>query len=63
MEFIKQSENFDKFKEGFIKEQMECPVCNGPLDIFVESEDEFIKEEARCAQCMALSRVEKHVLH
>ena len=48
----------------FLREQTECPLCHGSLDIFVECIDAFqVKEEARCTQCMALSRVESHYVH
>jgi len=51
-------------KTDFLREQMECPICHGDLDIFVECINSHqIKEEARCAQCMALSRVQDHLLH
>ena len=51
-------------KTDFLREQTECPVCHGKLDIFVECINaHYIKEEARCNQCMALSRVQDHCLH
>ena len=54
----------ESYKTDFLREQTECPVCNGHLDIFVECvSPQQVKEEARCAQCMALSRVEDHHLH
>ena len=57
-------EHRESRKTDFLREQTECPVCNGKLDIFVECvSPQQIKEEARCAHCMALSRVEDHLLH
>ena len=57
-------EHLESRKTDFLREQTECPVCNGKLDILVECvSPQQIKEEARCAQCMALSRVEDHLLH
>ena len=51
-------------KTDFLREQTECPICHGKLDIFVECINALqIKEEARCTQCMALSRVQDHGLH
>ena len=51
-------------KEVFLKEQTICPVCNGLLDVYVEFESDIkVKEEGRCSQCMALSYIEKHLLH
>ena len=51
-------------KIGFLMEQTICPVCEGPLDIFVELTGPFVvKEEARCGQCRALSRLESHIIH
>ncbi len=51
-------------KTDFLREQTECPICHGKLDIFVECiNTHYIKEEARCTQCMALSRVQDHCLH
>ncbi len=51
-------------KTQFLREQTECPICQGELDIFVESvHTHRIKEEARCTQCMALSRVQNHFIH
>ncbi len=51
-------------KQAFMTEQTECPVCHGELDIFVEGVNEFVvKEEARCSQCLALTRIESKVLH
>ncbi len=51
-------------KTEFLREQNECPICQGELDIFIEALGASkIKEEARCTQCMALSRVENHALH
>ena len=52
-------------KTDFLREQTECPICHGVLDIFVEciNNTHLVKEEARCTQCMALSRVQDHYLH
>ena len=51
-------------KTDFLREQTQCPFCQGFLDIFVEFINaRQIKEEARCTQCMALSRVQDHLLH
>ena len=51
-------------KTQFLREQTECPICHGKLDIFVECiNTHYIKEEARCTQCMTLSRVQDHCLH
>ena len=52
-------------KIDFLRNQTECPVCNGHLDINIdyECEEGFVREEGRCSQCMALSYVEKHVVH
>ncbi len=51
-------------KTEFLREQTECPICHGALDIFVEFiSANQVKEEARCTQCMALSRVQDHCLH
>ena len=59
---IEQIEETEKAQ--FLKEQTQCPLCQGALDIFVECIDAFqVKEEARCTQCMALSRVESHQIH
>ena len=54
----------DETKE-FLKEQTECPLCTGKLHILVEYDKTgyTLKEEARCSQCMALSRREDHLLH
>jgi len=60
-EHIEQRESA---KTDFLREQTECPICQGPLDIFVECVSPYkVKEEARCVQCMALSRVQDHKLH
>lgn len=57
-------EHAETEKAEFLREQTECPVCHGKLDIFVECiNSHYIKEEARCNQCMALSRVQDHCLH
>ena len=57
-------EHTETEKTEFLREQTECPVCHGKLDIFVECiSSHYIKEEARCNQCMALSRVQDHCLH
>ena len=54
----------ESHKTDFLKEQVECPICYGKLDIIVECINPHqIKEEARCVECMALSRVEDHLLH
>lgn len=51
-------------KTQFLREQTECPICQGKLNIFVECINSHqLKEEARCTQCMALSRVENHRIH
>ena len=51
-------------KAEFLKEQTECPLCEGKLDIFTECIELYrIKEEARCTQCMALLRSQSHELH
>lgn len=54
-----------KEMKDFINEQSQCPVCNGQLDIYTEVTPStyMIKEEARCVECMTLSRVENHHLH
>ncbi len=59
-----RTQQSEQEKKQFLKEQTECPICQGSLDIFVECIDAFhIKEEARCTQCRALSRVENHQIH
>ena len=51
-------------KTQFLRDQTECPICQGELNIFVEVIGSHqVKEEAHCTQCMALSRVQKHGLH
>ena len=51
-------------KTQFLRDQTECPICQGELNIFVEAIGSHqIKEEAHCTQCMTLSRVQKHGLH
>ena len=51
-------------KTEFLREQTECPVCQGYLDVFVEALGTgHIREEARCTECMALARVQDHHLH
>ena len=49
----------------FLKEQNYCPICSGELDIYVECipATYSLREEARCVSCMALSRVENHIIH
>ncbi|MDE0120013.1 MAG: hypothetical protein OXM55_08420 [Bdellovibrionales bacterium] len=57
-------EHIENEKTDFLREQTQCPVCQGTLDIFTECISAHqIKEEARCTQCMALSRVQDHLLH
>ena len=57
-------EHRESEKTDFLREQTQCPICHGALDIFVENINPHqIKEEARCTQCMALSRVQDHCLH
>ena len=50
---------------SFLKEQTQCPLCDGYLYILVEYEKEgyMLKEEGRCSQCMALSISAQHTLH
>lgn len=51
-------------KTQFLDEQNKCPLCCGDLDIYVESiSKSSLREEARCTSCMALSRVENHIVH
>ena len=52
-------------KTQFLEEQNKCPLCRGDLDIYVEwiPSTHSLREEARCLECMALSRVENHVIH
>lgn len=51
-------------KAQFLNEQNQCPLCSGDLDIYVESlSKSSLREEARCTSCMALSRVENHIVH
>ena len=51
-------------KTQFLREQTECPICQGELGILVECIDSRqVKEEARCTSCMALSRVQNHHIH
>ena len=59
-----QNSNEENDKVRFLKEQTECPLCQGKLNIFTECIDAFrVKEEARCTQCMALLREQSHDLH
>lgn len=52
------------YKVDFLKEQTQCPICSGALNILVENiTPHQVKEEARCTQCLALSRVQDHCLH
>ena len=67
MSIIKQ-EAFKDYQESekteFLREQTECPVCQGELDIIIECVSALmVKEEARCTRCMALSRVQNHSIH
>lgn len=52
-------------KNQFLEEQNKCPVCCGSLDIYVEliASTYSLKEEARCSDCMVLSRVGHHIIH
>ena len=63
----KIQKNFDRQEEAhqFLKEQNQCPICSGDLDIYVECipATYSIREEARCQSCMALSRVANHIIH
>ena len=64
LQALEYEARYKAHRQAFMKEQTECLVCHGPLDIFVESVNEFVvKEEARCSQCMALTRVESQVVH
>lgn len=49
----------------FIDEQVKCPLCRGNLDIHIEMipSTYSLKEEARCVECFALSRVQNHNMH
>ena len=63
-QLTEQNEYMESEKTDFLREQTQCPICHGDLDIFVESINPYqVKEEARCTQCMALSRVQDHLLH
>ena len=64
----KSSEIFEfdlKDKNQFLQEQNKCPICCGDLDIYVEpiASTYSLREEARCVECMALSRVSQHIIH
>ncbi len=52
-------------KKQFLEEQSKCPLCKGRLNICVEliPFTHAVREEARCTECMALSRVENHIIH
>ena len=52
-------------KAQFLQEQNKCPICCGPLDIYVENIPltHSLREEARCTECSALSRVANHNVH
>lgn len=51
-------------KTDFLREQTQCPICSGSLNIMVENINPHqVKEEARCTQCLTLSRVQDHCLH
>ena len=52
-------------KNQFLEEQNKCPLCKGHLNICVEfiPSTHAIREEARCTECKALSRVENHIVH
>ena len=64
IDLLEYEARYKAHRQAFMTEQTECPVCHGELDIFVESVNEFVvKEEARCSQCMALTRIESQVLH
>ena len=54
-----------KEKNQFIEEQTRCPICRGGLDIYVEwiPSTHSLREEARCVDCLALSRVANHSIH
>ena len=54
-----------KEKKQFLTEQNQCPVCLGQLDIYVEqiTATHSLREEARCVECMAVSRVAHHIVH
>ena len=54
-----------KEKNQCLEEQNQCPICFGDLDIYVEMipSTHQLREEARCVNCMALSRVANHIVH
>ena len=65
-EYSSEHTPFDENKQAsFLKEQTQCPLCEGHLHILVEYEKEgyMLKEEGRCSQCMALSINAQHTLH
>ena len=52
-------------KNQFLEDQSKCPLCKGHLNICVEMipSTHVVREEARCIECMALSRVGNHIIH
>ena len=52
-------------QQGFIESQNHCALCNGVLDIQVESylEDFYLREEAKCPNCEVKTRVKNHRIH
>lgn len=64
---IKETNSYDSgLTEAyeFINEQSKCPLCSGDLDIYTEviPATYSLREEARCIECMALSRVANHTI-
>lgn len=61
----KLQKHLNKEIQQFLQEQNQCPICRNHLDIYVENipSTYSLREEARCQSCMALSRVENHIVH
>ena len=53
----------EDLKTAFLKDQTKCPICQSEINTLVKNTGpEQITEEARCSECQALSRAEKHTL-
>ena len=51
-------------KQEFLKEQTSCPVCEGPLEFFIQyTSFVTLKEEMRCTQCSAMAGAKAHIIH
>ncbi len=51
--------------QEYTKEQEECKICSGPIDIFTtptQKKDNEYKEELICSQCSAFNGEGKHIM-